>query len=58
MALPSICGVTSVLGCWGQERWGGRLEKKGIFGMNVVGKGMFSKVSEMVEAGEPDKGST
>lgn len=22
MALPSICGVTSVLGCWGKERWG------------------------------------
>lgn len=22
MALPSICGVTSVLSCWGKERWG------------------------------------
>lgn len=50
------------LGCWGRERG---VEKKGIFGMGVVEnrihwreRGCSQKVREMVEAGEPEKGST
>lgn len=64
MVLPSVCGMTSVQGCWGKGRWG--REKGNIWNgcagrgdrTHWQGKGMSLKVREMIEAGEPEKGST